>query len=127
MGEKRVTKRERFIRLGVIVKTLGKSKALDETEVSELLAFIANEIELIDRKHRKTGLTKEQRINVGIKQDIVHLLNSTKEMRAGEIALALGHSTQKVTALCSQLVKDGVLVRNEGKIVTFSVNESKYE
>jgi hypothetical protein len=107
----KVTKRERFIQLREMV-----------IEDAEMVAFLDNELELLDRKRGKSnGMTKEQLVNVRIKQDIVSFLNTVDEASATEVANAMGIAVQKATALLTQLVKDAKSVERvtDGKKVRF--------
>jgi DNA-binding Lrp family transcriptional regulator len=78
---------------------------------------------------RKNTQTKTQKENEPIKASIVALLTENGAMVASEIATAIGISTQKASALCKQLVGEGILtegevkVKNKGTVKQYSVAE----
>jgi hypothetical protein len=121
----KVTKRERFIQLrGIVEDALTSTDTIDRDAVTrmELLGFIDNELDLLDRKRGKSnGMTKEQLINEGIKMDIVSFLNTVDEATATEVANAMDIAVQKATALLTQLVKNTKSVERvtDGKKVRF--------
>lgn len=86
--------------------------------------FIKHEIELLEKKasgNRKP--TKTQEANIGIKADIVAGMTkgeryTVTELIKGTEALA-DFSNQKISALLSQLVKDGKVVRTVEKGKTY--------
>lgn len=96
-------------------------------DVSDLVDFVVGRIEALDKKAgAPKGMTKDQIANEGIKRDIVMILDGpdgvgNNAMTATEIGKTLSISTQKATALITQLVKDGFVERIvEGKTVTFA-------
>lgn len=78
--------------------------------------FAKAEIAKLDVRNdkRRNTQTKEQKANEAVKADIVAALS--KPMVASEIATTLGISTQKVSALCKQLVDEGKLVVSDLKV-----------
>lgn len=62
--------------------------------------------------------TKKQGENEGIKIEILDFLRGTKGAKCGDIAAAMGISGQKCSALLSQLVKTGEVVKTEEKRVS---------
>ncbi len=75
---------------------------------------------------RKTTPTKEQVANEPIKASILELL-ATAPMVASAVGQALEISTQKASALCGQLVKEGkvavadIKVKNKGTLKQYSL------
>ena len=94
---------------------------LEELHNDELLAFIDHEIELLDKRNSsKTGrMTKTQTENVGIKTEILEVLNtSDKPMTATEVMKSISgdYSLNKVSALLTQMLnKDNTVERTEVK------------
>jgi len=93
--------------------------------------FAKAEIAKLDARNdkRRNTQTKEQKANEPIKANIVAVLS--KPMVASEIASALGISTQKVSALCKQLVDNGTLtvkdikVKGKGTVKQYAVAEEE--
>lgn len=92
------------------------------------IAFAQAEIAKLDYRNdkRRNTLTKEQEANVERKALIVEVLND-KPMLASEIATATNLSTQRVSALCKQLVDEGkisvadVKVKGKGVLKQYTV------
>lgn len=85
---------------------------------------LEHELDLLARKSgNKTADVKRKAEQAVVKDAIASALaGSVAPMRSGEIGLAIGESTQKVTALVGQMVKDGIVTRHEDKkVVTFSL------
>lgn len=61
--------------------------------------------------------TKKQAENATVKDAILAILSSTEGKRCGDIATEVGISGQKCSALLSQLVKTGEVVKTEEKRV----------
>lgn len=106
-----MTKRENYNALRAIV-----------ADNAELVAFIDHEIELLNKKNarRSNKPTAKQVANEDTKGIIVEVLTDAAEpmtisdIVADDPALA-GLSTQKVSALLTQLVNDGQVVRTSVK------------
>lgn len=102
----------------------------NSTLPKELTDFAVNAIASLDKRneHRRTTPTKEQVANEAIKANIVALLID-KAMTASAIGSALGISTQKASALATQLVKDGkvavedIKVKGKGAVKSYSIKE----
>lgn len=77
---------------------------------ADIRDYAANAIAKLDERNtkRKNTMSKEQIANEAIKSNIVAMLDSHPKT-AMRIASALSLSTQKVSALCRQLVADGVV------------------
>lgn len=68
------------------------------------------------RNSAKSGKpTKKQTENAEVKDVILSKLSSTEGKRCGDIAAELGITGQKCSALLSQLVKTGEVVKKEGE------------
>lgn len=72
----------------------------------------------------RKGLTKIQKENVGIKNDIITVLAENGAMTATAIGNELGISCQKTSALLKQMVDDNeVIKKKDGKATVFTVIE----
>ena len=83
----------------------------------ELTAYAKAEIEKLDARNdkRRNTMTKEQLANEDVKKDIVKGVGLGFHT-ASELAKGLELSTQKVSALCRQLVESGALVAKDVKV-----------
>ena len=93
--------------------------AIINNEVNdEVIAKAKAEIATLDARNdkRRNTPTKEQIANEAIKGDILNFLAGKKDVLASEIATALGLSTQKVSALCKQMVEAEVLAVADVKV-----------
>ena len=95
---------------------------------ADLTAFAQGEIDKLDARNdkRKTTQTKAQKENEGIMASILaHLANGSAV--ASDIGTALGISTQKASALCGLLVKEGKVtvadtkVKNKGTVKQYTL------
>jgi predicted transcriptional regulator len=84
----------------------------------EIIAMAKAEIEKLDARNekRRNTLTKEQKANEEVKGAIVEFIGDKSEVVASDIAKSLDLSTQKVSALCKQMVDNGVLAVSEVKV-----------
>ena len=84
----------------------------------ELKEFAESEIAKLDARnaHRKEMPSKKSKENEPIKANIVDFLNEKDFTVASEIAKGLELTTQKVSALCRQLVENGILVVTDVKV-----------
>ena len=96
------------------------------------VAYLENELALLDKKARNKKATKTQEENVGIKATILEVLATigsgtvTNIQNSNEKLSAL--SNQKVSALVRQLVESGKVVKTvEKKKSIFSLAESEVE
>ena len=97
----------------------------------DLTDFAKAEIAKLDARNdkRRNTLSKEQKANEGVKEQILAYLANAKSAVASEIAGALDLSTQKVSALCRQLVESGAVavtdikVKGKGAVKSYSVKE----
>ena len=112
MADKKITKKERFAQLYAIVE---KSSATDK---NELLGFIDHEVELLEKKTSSKGQTKNQRENEEIKAKMLEDFTTfDKPITVTEYEKFVDHTytMQKITALFTQLVADGKLIKTIDK------------
>ena len=91
-------------------------------ENSALVDFINHEIELLDKKNSaERKPTPKQVENAGFKSDIVAYMEQGVQYLSADLAksvpsiVAAGISGNRVTAMLTQLVNEGTLVRTEDK------------
>lgn len=108
-----MTKRENFAEIRAIVESVGRA---------DLVAFVDHEVDLLTKKNAKSGPTKKQILNDGIKAEIMDYMTdqpmTLDEIKAIVPALA-DESNQKISALVTAL-------KNEGKIVRTVVQRKPY-
>lgn len=123
-----MTKKEKFAQVIAIVETLNVSNK------AEMLEFLAHEVELLEKKSSKSGQTKKQKANVGLKAEmLVELAKIGKPVTVSEFMsltrfnLENEFSNQKVSAMLNQLVRDNenVVKTVDKKKSYFSVNEGE--
>lgn len=109
MTEKKMTKREYFNRI--------LSYAHDEDK-----DFILHELELLDKKNSaERKPTPKQVENAGFKGDILQWMQAGEQYAVADITkgvpsiVAAGISANRVTAMLTQLVNDGAVVRDTDK------------
>ncbi len=96
------------------------------------VAYLENELALLDKKARNKKATKTQEENVGIKATILEVLatigrGTVTDIQNGNVELS-ALSNQKVSALVRQLVESGKVVKTvEKKKSIFSLAESEVE
>lgn len=98
----------------------------------DVKAYATEGIAKLDAKNekRKNTPTKEQLANEGLKSNILELL-ANSPMVASEVGASLGVSTQKASALCQLLVKEGkvsvadIKVKNKGAVKSYSLVEGE--
>ena len=88
----------------------------------ELVEFIEHEIALLDKKNSaERKPTPKQVENAGFKADIVAYMEPSVQYTSADLTksvpsiVAAGISANRVTAMLTQLVADGTLVRTEDK------------
>lgn len=117
MAEKRITKREYF---GMLAEVVAKAE-LSVEKAEELQAFIAREVELLNKKSSGSKETKTQKENKALAEVVIAELGKmSKPMAISELIKAsevLGaYSTQKLTPIMKTLEKEGrVIVTVEKK------------
>ena len=91
-------------------------------ENADLVAFIEHEVELLDRKNTaERKPTPKQVENEGFKADILTWMEPNTQYMAGDILkgvpsiVASGMSVNRVSAMLTQLVNDGAVIRTEEK------------
>ena len=107
------TKRDRFNALLAIPAV---------AENADLVDFINHEIELLDKKNTaERKPTAKQGENAGFKSDILAWMEPATQYAAADVVkgvpsiVAAGLSANRVTAMLTQLVNDGSLIRTEDK------------
>ena len=109
----KMTKRDWF---NEMIKVVEESAYEDKAGAVE---FLTHEIELLERKSGKSGMTKTQKENVGIRETIKEVLTDVgkpvtiSELMTDERLSAF--SNQKLSTLIHQLMKAGEVVRTEDK------------
>ena len=83
--------------------------------------FIAHEIELLEKKSANRKSTKTQTENVGIKDNILKVLEDSAGITVSQIMPLLddSYSNQKISSLLRQLVEDGKVRRYTEKRVAY--------
>lgn len=117
----KITKREMFTMIMEAVK-----------DNADMVAFLAHEVELLDKKASNKKATKVQEANVGIKDTILEVLSNGARMTITEMQGAsdeLGAlSNQKVSALVRQLVEVGKVVKVvDKKVSRFTLSTDEVE
>ena len=84
----------------------------------DVIATAKAEIEKLDARNEKrlNTMTKEQKVNEEVKVAIADFIGDKSDVVASDIAKGLALSTQKVSALCKQMVENGILTVSEVKI-----------
>lgn len=90
----------------------------NKVEVAEKLIALGQSLEKRNGS-RSNKPTKTQRENAEVKAQIKDFLFNTPSAKCGDIAAAVGISGQKCSALLSQMVKAGEVVKTEEKRVSF--------
>lgn len=123
MAEKKITKRENFMKI---------IEVLEENGRTDLVEVINHEIELLDKKRANGKMTKTQTENVDIKEMILSALANIGEpvsitdllAKSPELAEKTNNSNQKVSALMTQLKNNNQVIRTtNGKKALFSIAE----
>ena len=112
-SNRKPTKRDRFNALLAIPAV---------AEDAELVEFINHEIELLDKKNTaERKPTAKQVENAGFKTDILAWMEPDTKYLSADVAkgvpsiIAAGISVNRVTAMLTQLVNDGAVIRTEDK------------
>lgn len=110
------------------------NKLLEVEEISaneELVGFINHELELLEKKANRTGTTKTQKENEGIKDIIFETLRlegapmTITQLQETDKTLE-GLSNQKISALLAQLVNTNKVIRTKDKKTTlFAYNDEQ--
>ena len=101
-----MTKREYFEKIKTYVENY-----------PEYVEFLDGEIARLDARAGKVKAKRAEKAkeNEPIKENIKEVL-ADGGLMASEIGEKVGHSTQKVTALCRQMVEDGTLKAEDVKV-----------
>ena len=112
-SNRKPTKRDRFNAL-LAIPAVAKD--------AELIEFINHEIELLDKKNTaERKPTAKQVENAGFKADILAWMEPDTKYLSADVAkgvpsiIAAGISPNRVTAMLTQLVNDGTVIRTEDK------------
>lgn len=98
------------------VLTAINEKSFEGITAEHVEKLIALGQQLEKRNSAKSGKpTKKQAENAEVKDAILSKLSSTEGKRCGDIATELGITGQKCSALLSQLVKTGEVVKTESE------------
>lgn len=98
------------------VLTAINEKSFEGITAEHVEKLVALGQQLEKRNSAKSGKpTKKQAENAEVKDAILSKLSSTEGKRCGDIATELGITGQKCSALLSQLVKTGEVVKTEGE------------
>lgn len=112
----KMTKREWFAEIKAIVE----GAQVDSEKKAGMVDFIDHEVELLDRKHSKSGQTKTQKENVEIMEKIMAALAeigkpvTITELQNASTEMA-EFSNQKLSALLKKLVDSGRVVKTQEK------------
>lgn len=112
--EKKMTKKDYFNLVAEIVANA------DVENQEDIQAFIAHEIELLERKSSRSKQTKKQKENEGIMQEIVSVLATldtpvtVTELMKSDETMAV-YSPQKLSALLKKLVDNGTVKKTVEK------------
>lgn len=105
------TKKELFGEVREIVEREGRA---------DLVEFVDHELELLNKKANRTGTTRTQKENEGIKEKIIEALVriatpvTITELQEQDEEMSQ-YSNQKISALLTQLIKEEKVVRNKDK------------
>ena len=117
----KMTKREYFT---ILANTI---KGIEMENKEEILAFIEHEIELLNKKHSKSGNSKTQKENIAIMETIVSALETvgrpvTITELQKEVESMSEYSNQKLSALLKKLVAEvRVVISTDKKKSYFSI------
>ena len=112
----KMTKKEWFAEIKAIVE----KAELDEEKKVGMTEFINHEVELLEKKHSKSGQTKTQKENLEIMEKIMAALAEVgkpvtiTELQSASTEMA-EYSNQKLSALLKKLVDGGKVVKTQEK------------
>ena len=116
-SNRKPTKRDRFNALLAIPAV---------AENADLVEFLTHELELLDKKNSaERKPTAKQIENEGFKSDILAWMDADTQYAAADVVkgvpsiVAAGLSANRVTAMLTQLVTAGALIRTEDKRKNF--------
>jgi hypothetical protein len=101
-----------------------------ESVPADLRAFAEDAIAKLDKRNdkRRNTPTKAQVANEGVKSEILSAIEDGAHL-ASDIAAVVGVSTQKVSALCRQMVEGGqvsvstIKVKGKGEVKYYTIAE----
>ena len=115
MENQKITKRERFTEMRAMFAEMGRT---------DLVEFVDHEIELIEKKSAKSGTSKKQTENKGVKETLLaQLIEIGSPVTVTEFIKATGTelSNQKISAMFRQMKDEGTVVKTvDGKASKFS-------
>ena len=112
----KMTKKEWFVEIKAIVE----KTELNEEKKAGMIEFINHEVELLEKKHSKSGQTKTQKENLEIMEKIMIALAEAgkpvtiTELQNENVEMA-EYSNQKLSALLKKLVDGGRVVKTQEK------------
>ena len=114
MAEKKITKKDWFAAIREVVAESNMEN------VEEALTFIDHEVELLNNKSAKAGLTKTQKENVAVMELIKDaLFEVAKPVTITELMFSstelAKYTPQKISALVKLLKDKGEVIRTEDK------------
>ena len=114
MAEKKMTKKDWFEAIKAVVEN-GDAENKDG-----MISFIDHEIELLNNKTAKSGMTKRQKENVAVIELIKSALYEvakpvTITELMNEVPTLKAYTPQKISALIKQMKDSGEVVRTEEK------------
>lgn len=114
MAEKKMTKKDWFEAIKAVVEN-GNAENKDG-----MISFIDHEIELLNNKTAKSGMTKRQKENVAVIELIKSALYEvakpvTITELMNEVPTLKAYTPQKISALIKQMKDNGEVVRTEEK------------
>lgn len=112
----KMTKKEWFTE----VKAIVENAEVEESKKKGMIDFINHEVELLEKKHSKSGQTKTQKENLEIMEKVVSALEEVaKPVTISELQTAntemAEYSNQKLSALLKKLVDSGRVVKTQEK------------
>lgn len=106
------TIREQFVEVAEVLRSI---------EREDLAVFIDGRVAVLDNKTASKKSTEKQKENERIKDSLIETIGERK-VTVGELVKETGYSSQKLSALLSQMVKAGEISREmEKKTAFFSV------
>ena len=112
--EKKITKRERFEEMRGMFAEMGRE---------DLVAFVEHELALLAKKAEKSGTSKRQTENAGIKETLLaQLVAIGSAVTITEFIKATDseYSNQKISAMFRQMIEEGTVTKfTEGKSSKF--------
>ena len=111
---KKVTIKEQFVEVAEVLRGIDRE---------DLATFIDGRIAVLDKKTANKKATAKQEENEVLKGEILALMATDKDkvFTVGELIKTFGVSSQKMSALLTQMVNTGTVVRTvEKKVAYFS-------